>query len=891
MYRQVRRKIMSYIHITIGEHWTINWPENSTETLSDTIDGRALYLKETINNNPSIEGGTIDQEIIFEQDGQTFELAQYLTEETNRPFVCGQPEDFEAKAAQIPWNVVYYGYTPGKNEYAKETLLTLGNGFLGLRGTTPEMEISDANYPALYLAGLYNKVGSQVADKTIYNEDFVNAPNLQKMYLIIDGKRIDIEHDQVLYMKRQLNLKTGLFTAWTTLRLTDGKEIAIQTKKVANMENVQQYAVSYTFTPLNFNGEITFITEADGEVYNYNVERYRSLTNQHLQVTDLQAEKDVVSLEAKTTHSDITVSQQAKLRKDQHSLTDVTTEQKDNKIIQKVEENVQEQTPYTFEKTVFVRQSKPGKSLAKADLQTLDFPTFDECLQQSSQQWSKLWQKAGISITGDIMSQKLLNLHTYHLLVSASPKGNQGLDASIAARGLHGEAYRGHIFWDELFIFPFYILHFPETVKPLLLYRYNRLEMAKKEAKEAGYQGAMFPWQSSLDGSEQSQELHLNPISQTWKKDNSRLQRHISLAIAYNIWLYWHTTQDNSFMKNYGLEMLLEIAHFWESAALYNSTRQRYEINHVMGPDEFHESYPEANESGLKNNAYTNMMVVWLFEEIENIRNEFSEADFSSVQEKTNVDNQILNKIEEIKHQLALEINEEGIIAQFEGYFDLKDLDWQYYKEKYGNIYRMDRILNAEGKSADDYKVAKQADSLMMFYNFSKDQVSNILESLNYQLPEDYVQKNLNYYLARTSHGSTLSRVVHAQLAAMVGDQDLSWNLYQEALYSDYRDIQGGTTAEGIHAGVMAATLYIPLTTFAGLDIRNDTINFVPNLPQAWKNIQFAVTIRGIDFLVSVSHETITITATQNTCIKVNHKEIQLNADEATPITYKEASQ
>ncbi len=891
MYRQVRRGIMGYIHVKTGEIWKVNWLDGTTESLTESLANRILYLKEKINKNQTIEGGTVDQEIIFEQDGQTFELAQYLTEETNRPFVCGQPEDFETKAAQIPWNVVYYGYNPGKNEYAKETLLTVGNGFIGLRGTTSEMEISDANYPALYLAGLYNNVGSQVADKTIYNEDFVNAPNLQKMYLIIDGKRIDIEHNQILYMKRQLHLKTGLFTAWTTLRLADGKEIAIQAEKIVSMKDIQQYAIRYTFTPLNFDSEITFISEADGEVYNYNVERYRSLTKKHLQVTNVQTEKDVMALESKTTHSDITVSQQAKLRKDQHSLTNLITEQQNNKIIQKVQVNAKKQTTYTFEKTVFVRQSKQGEALPKTDLQMLTFPTFEECLQHSSKYWSRLWQKAGINITGDIMSQKLLNLHTYHLLVSASPRGNQGLDASVTARGLHGEAYRGHIFWDELFIFPFYILHFPEIVKPLLLYRYNRLEMAKKEAKDAGYQGAMFPWQSSLDGSEQSQELHLNPISQTWKKDNSRLQRHISLAIAYNIWLYWHTTQDKSFMNNYGLEMLLEIAHFWESAAVYNPTSKRYEINHVMGPDEFHESYPEAERSGLKNNAYTNMMVVWLFEEIERIRNEFSQTDFSRVQEKTAVKDQILDKMKEIKHQLTLEINEEGIIAQFEGYFDLKDLDWQYYKEKYDNIYRMDRILNAEGKSADDYKVAKQADSLMMFYNFSKEQVTNILENLHYQMPKDYVQKNLNYYLARTSHGSTLSRVVHAQLAAMVGDQKLSWDLYQEALYSDYRDIQGGTTAEGIHAGVMAATLYIPLTTFAGLDIREDTVHFLPNLPQAWKSLQFSVTIRGIDYSVTVSHETITITATRKAYIKVNHNDVQLNANEAKTIAYKEDSQ
>ncbi|GAA3010593.1 glycoside hydrolase family 65 protein [Tetragenococcus solitarius] len=878
---------MNLIHVKTGDEWIVNWPDGTIQKLSTPLKKRIKQLKERMVDQ-TIEGGTIDKEILFEQDGQTHELTQWLIEETNLPFVCGQPEDFEKKAAQIPWQLTYYGYTPGKNEYAKESLLTIGNGFIGLRGTTPEMEISDSHYPALYLAGLYNKVGSQVADKIIYNEDFVNAPNLQKMYLVIDGKRVDIEHNQILYMKRQLDLQTGLLSSWVTLRLDDGKKIAIEAKKVASMKNVHQYAISYTFTPLNFTGQVIFVSEADGTVYNYNVERYRSLTNEHLQVTELEAEKEIVSLTAQTNASNITIAQQAKLRSTQRSLSDLTVEQEPNKIVQKVPLNVEEQVSYTFEKTVFVQKYKKESESSVTNLRSLQFPTFTECLQQSSEQWTDLWKKAGIKITGDLMSQKLLNLHTYHLLVSASPMGNSDLDASVAARGLHGEAYRGHIFWDELFIFPFYILHFPKTVKQLLMYRYNRLKMAKKEAKEAGYKGAMFPWQSSLDGSEQSQELHLNPINKTWKKDNSRLQRHISLAIAYNIWLYWHNTHDFSFMKNYGLEMLLEIAHFWESAAVYDKNTKRYNINHVMGPDEFHESYPQAKEGGLTNNAYTNMMVVWLFEEIMRIKNEFSTIDFSTIQEKTGVNNQILEKMKDIMHHLSLEIDQQGIIAQFDGYFELKDLDWQYYKEKYGNIYRMDRILNAEGKSADDYKVAKQADSLMIFYNFSKEQVAAILDELNYQVPDDYVRKNLNYYLARTSHGSTLSRVVHAQLAAMVDDQELSWQLYQEALYSDYRDIQGGTTAEGIHAGVMAATLYIPLTTFAGLDIRKDIISFEPNLPQAWENIQFTMTIRDIEFKVFVSHETIAITPTQTTYIEINHKKIELIAHKQTTITYKQ---
>ena len=423
-------------------------------------------------------------------------------------------------------------------------------------------------------------------------------------------------------------------------------------------------------------------------------------------------------------------------------------------------------------------------------------------------------------------------------------------------------------------------MHFPETAKQILMYRYDRLGAAKEAAKEAGYQGAMFPWQSGLEGTEQSQEIHLNPMTGNWDKDFSRLQRHVSLAVAYNIWLYWNNTHDQKYMEEYGAEMLLEIARFWQSAAEYDETTGKYSIDKVMGPDEFHETYPGTEEGGLKNNAYTNMMVVWLFEFIDQLKAMIPEDTLNALMEKTGTDNDDLEAMDDIKTKLALDINEDGIIGQYEGYFQLKEVDWDYYREKYGNIYRMDRILRAEGLSADDYKVAKQADTLMIFYNFSKEKVDNILADLDYQLPKDYLTKNLTYYLDRTSHGSTLSRVVHSQLAAMVGNDDMAWQLYQEALYSDYRDIQGGTTAEGIHAGVMAATIYITLTTFAGIDVRETKLHVNPHLPKQWSRIQFNIDVNQVHYTFDMTQDTCCITADQDTEIVYKDQLVTLTANQ-----------
>lgn len=875
---------MNKIEIT-NDQWLLADHMGAIFTFTGTTNERIAALKKQLEKNQ--EGGILSDSFVFTNEEGTFSLDQWLTEKLNRAFVCGTEESFEEKRLEIPWQLEYYGYTPGKDEYSVESLLTVGNGFIGLRGTTPEMEISDANYPGLYLASLYNTAESEVSDRTITNEDFVNAPNLQKIYLVIDNEKIDIAQNTLLSFKRQLNLKTGLFTSFAEIETQTKKQLRIETQKIANMENSHHYSILYRFTPLNFTGEIDVISEADGSVYNYNVARYRSLTNKHLTIQTTEYFKSKALLIARTNQSDITVCQASQLFSDDFSLETLKSEKTAEKVIQKLTISAEKNRTYTLEKSVTVAKYQMGEQTTTSKLALLSLPRFKEMYAESKEAWRKLWENAAITIDGDLMSQKMLNLHTYHLLVSAAPNAyEQSLDASITARGLHGEAYRGHIFWDELFIIPFYILHFPKTAREILLYRYQRLTAAKKAAKEAGYQGAMFPWQSGLDGTEQSQELHLNPISGEWKEDHSRLQRHVSLAIAYNVWQYWHNVRDRSFMEQYGLELILEIAHFWQSAATLNSVTGRYSIEGVMGPDEFHESYPNSQKGGLKNNAYTNMMVVWLFEEVEKLRNQLSPEIFQSVAAKVQLSEDNFSQMTDIRKNLSLEINPEGIIAQFEGYFDLKDLDWDHYREKYGNIYRMDRILNAEGKSADAYKVAKQADSLMIFYNFSTAQVHQILDDLTYRLPEDYVEKNLHYYLTRTSHGSTLSRVVHSQLAAMVDQQDLAWSLYQEALYSDYRDIQGGTTAEGIHAGVMAATLYIPLTTFAGIDFREDVMRIDPNLPKQWQNIQFNIQVRGINYHFNVTHETLTVVADQNTTIILSGATHELKANKEQSINY-----
>ncbi len=462
---------------------------------------------------------------------------------------------------------------------------------------------------------------------------------------------------------------------------------------------------------------------------------------------------------------------------------------------------------------------------------------FNTLVKKHSAAWHELWDKFDIEIDGDDFSQQVLRLHTFHLLQTAS-QHTAALDVSIPARGLHGEAYRGHIFWDTMYIMPFYNLQLPEVSRSCLMYRYHRLPEARKYAIENGYRGAMFPWQSGSTGVEETQELHLNPKSGKWGPDLSRRQRHVSLAIVYNVWDYWKKVGDRDFLIQHGAELLLSIAQFFTSLVEFNKKDGRYHTKGVMGPDEFHEKLPGSKEAGLPDNAYTNIMIVWLLRRVEEMMNILPGKDIIRLLRKLDLTPRDLDKMDDITRKMNVVINDGGIISQFDGYFGLEELDWDGYRQKYGNIHRMDRILKAEGKSPDDYKLAKQADTLMLFYLLPMDEVHDLLTRLGYAHYRNMMKENYEYYVDRTSHGSTLSRVVHCVVAWRLHRYAVAWKWFQDVLRSDIYDTQGGTTMEGIHTGVMGGSIDMVMRGIGGIDFHEDRIYLKPRLPSKWKRLK-----------------------------------------------------
>ncbi len=783
------------------------------------------------------------------------------------------------------WQLQYREYEP-KKERTREALTAVGNGYFGTRGTFEEMDANAVNSPGTYIAGIYNRLSSPVGDRMVDNEDFVNCPNwLPINFKIGDGEWFDINKVHLVDFQRKINFRTGIYSKRFVIKDEKGRETLIESRRIASMDNPHLAAIKYSFTPVNYDEVVTFRSALNGAIKNEGVERYKQLNQNHLAPVEQGGEGTSSYLVVKTTQSNIQIAEASKLfvyldDYDIDSEYEIITSPA--KVVTQFELDLSQGSVINIEKIVAIYTSvDKGNPLeaAKKDLEKVK--SFKEVFGKSEKRWTEIWNEIDVKVEGDRISQKLLRMHLYHLMVSASMH-NAKIDASFTARGLHGEAYRGHIFWDELFILPFYNVHYPDAAKATLLYRYNRLDTARKYAKEYGYEGAMFPWQSGSDGREETQVVHLNPLDGTWGEDYSSLQRHVSLAIAYDVWVYYFTTNDLDFIEKQGAEMFFEICRFWASKCRMNDNG-RFSIEKVMGPDEFHEKYPDAKEEdgGLRDNAYTNLMSAWMFKRAEDLLAAMDDKAKKKVIAKIKLTDKELARWKEISEKLNLVISKDGILSQYDGYFNLHELDWNYYRQKYGNIYRLDRILKAEGKSPDEFKVAKQADTLMTFYNLDESEVTKMLKDLGYKVPKDYLKRNLEYYLARTSHGSTLSRVVHAQLANMIGDMKLSWELYFDALTSDYDDIQGGTTAEGIHAGVMAGTILIALNSYCGLNLRSEMVKINPQLPKRWNSVSFGFHFRGNKYSFTVGHKYLKAKVENSdykpVSIEVNGKKIEFN--------------
>jgi trehalose/maltose hydrolase-like predicted phosphorylase len=762
------------------------------------------------------------------------------------------------------WTLAYDSFDP-EGEGLREALTSTGNGYFCTRGTLTWSEADGVSYPGTYTHGGFNRETTIMAGVPVLNEDLVNLPNWLLLGMRIEREEaVGMDNVEVLSYRQEYDVRYAALERTTRFRDRAGRETTLETRRFVSMADMHQAAMQWTITPENWSGRVEIISALDGRVTNRGVARYRDLEGRHLDpVTPRTFGPEIIALEVRTRQSRFYVAEAARTLvygEGPDPVVERSLYQMQDYIHQVLSFEVKEKEPVHVEKMVAFYTSRDAainEPLVNAGKAVGRYGTYDDAFEPHRRAWDELWEICDVRVPKDDRVQLLLRLHISHILQVCSPH-TADLDAGVPARGLNGEAYRGHIFWDELFIYPFLNFRLPEITRGLLMYRYRRMDEARAAAKEAGFEGAMFPWQSGSDGQEETQQVHINPKSGKWEPDLSHNQRHVSADIFYNVWRYYETTGDLEFLLDYGAEMMLDIARFWASIAHYNPERDRYEIHGVMGPDEFHEKYAGSDEEGLRNNAYTNVMVAWLSEVALEVLDLLPERRRKALRARIDLSEQEVEQWAEMSRKMFVPFHGDGLISQFEGYENLEELDWDHYREKYGNIQRLDRILRAEGDDPDKYKLTKQADTVLLFFLFPEAELKLLLERLGYDYTPEMVRRTTEYYDRRTSHGSTLSFIAHAGILAEINPAS-SWERYMVALESDVGDVQGGTTQEGIHMGVMAGTLDLIQRGYLGTDIRDGALHFDPKPVGNLDGLSFPMQFHGTPLEIELQGDRLTV--------------------------------
>jgi beta-phosphoglucomutase family hydrolase len=774
--------------------------------------------------------------------------------------VLGDVGELDLGASRTdPWLLVYDGFDPN-HEGHRETLTALGNGYQVTRGARPERCADGIHYPGTYLAGIYNRTMRTAHGNKMEEEHLVNVPNWLPLDLRIDGGQWWSANQADPGTERhELDLRHGVLTRHATLTGPGGRRLSVVQRRLVSMASPHLAALDTTFTPEGWGGLVSVRAGVDGAVSNTNVPGYDGAAGQQLSIpsfADTDADTVLCSVETLNSRLRLAVAVRTTVT-EAAAVSAQTTSITGGRYTRQFDVQVHDGRPVTVSKTTATFTSRDPATAspdsgALAEL-SRSGNGVGSLLNAHRAAWDRLWDRFAVTIDADRHSQLILNLHMFHLLQTLSPH-TAALDAGIPARGLHGEGYRGHVFWDELFVLPVIGLRRPDVCAALLDYRWRRLDTARDAAGDAGWDGALFPWQSGSDGREETPRQLFNARSARWMPDNSHRQRHVGLAIAYNAWQHFEMTGDRDWLAVRGAEIIVEVARLFSSLADYDPDSDRFHISGVMGPDEYHDGYPDAPGAGVRDNAYTNVLVSWVCERAIDALTALAGRSCDDLAERLHIRPEEVSRWEHLSRRLAVPFHPDGVLSQFDGFTDLAELDWARYRATYGNIGRLDLILEAEGDATNRYKLAKQADVLMLLYLLGSDATLARLGRLGYPTTDADLRRTVEYYLSRTAHGSTLSRVVEAAVLSRI-DPSRAWAAFREALVADLDDTQGGTTREGIHIGAMAGTTDLAVRAFAGLHTDVDSLTFTPRLPPRLNGLAFQVVYRDQWIDISVTQD------------------------------------
>lgn len=732
------------------------------------------------------------------------------------PWDAASAADLDVPSAppmDLAWRIDEEGYDPS-HEHAVESRFAVSNGYYGIRGA---LEVpTRTSRPRTFVAGFFDASPTEPAVPAL-----VQAPNWIRLRPFLEGELLARGRGETLEYTRTLDLRHGL--VWTDWRQRDreGRVIRLRTLRFASMAD-RSVAVQVAQVAVEQESEITLDAVIDKPWIGLARDRVgRELTLW------------------RTAHSNglLAVASTARLDVAGRQVPSAFAQFNGARGERWAWKAVPDQ-PATLVKYVSM---SPGDTEDCGDVALLAIRRARRAglrrnLAAHVQAWTERWTASDVEVDGDDEAQQALRFAIYHLNSAANPKDEH---VSVGARALTGEAYMGHVFWDtEIYLLPFYTFTWPAAARAMLMYRYHTLPAAREKARELGYQGALYPWESAGGGEEATPAYVTAPDGTVVYIKNGTQEQHISADIAYAVCQYWQATGDDDFLREAGAEIVMETARFWASRAKLEEDG-RFHIRQVIGPDEYHES--------VDDNAYTNVLAQWNIDqalEIGRYLETHSPERWAELRDKLKIAPAELEDWSAVAHGIETGLDpESGLLEQFEGFFKLDPIFISGYTMRTAP---MDVVLGAERTKRS--QIVKQADVVML------------LQLLWDRFSPQAREANFRFYEARTGHGSSLSPVTHAVVAARLGDTGLAERYFRQAASIDFDDTMGNA-ALGLHIGSQGGLWQVAVLGFAGLTLRSDGLHFDPHLPDSWESLRFSVQWHGSKVRVAIHGEQRTFTA------------------------------
>ncbi|MCZ4242651.1 glycoside hydrolase family 65 protein [Pedobacter punctiformis] len=730
------------------------------------------------------------------------------------------------------WNIIEEGFDPHLNKIS-ESIFSLGNGRMGQRANFEET-YSGETLPGNYVAGVYYPDKTRVGWwKNGYPEYFakvLNAANWIGIEVKIGDEILDLSAAEVSDFKRILNMHEGYLERSFTAKLKSGKTVKVKSTRFCSIADDEVGAIRYSISALNFDGQLTLTPFIDGDVKNQDSnydEKFWEAVND-----EISENEAYLTLRTKKTAFEVCTGSSVQLFKNKEEVKFTAEDIRKEKFVgQTFSVEVKANDEITLYKIAanLSSENHPKASLlanCKSVIKNAAAKGFDALLKEQVEAWATKWQESDIIIEGDVAAQQAIRFNIFQLFQTYTGKDDR---LNIGPKGFTGEKYGGSTYWDtEAYCVPFYLATAPQEVsKNLLVYRHKQLGKAIENAEKLGFNrgAALYPM-VTMNGEECHNE---------WEITFEEIHR--NGAIAFAIFNYIRYTGDQSYLFDYGLEVLIGIARFWKQRVNWSSDKQQYVMLGVTGPNEY--------ENNVNNNWYTSTLAAWCLkyakEAADIVKNQQPEK-YNSLVKALNFDEAEFADWADIVEKMYYPVDEEkGIFLQQDGYLDKEQIlvkDLPASERPINQKWSWDRILRS--------CFIKQADVLQGLYFFEED----------YDL--DTLKRNFDFYEPRTVHESSLSPCVHSILAAKLNDEARAYEFYLRTARLDLDDYNNDTE-DGLHITSMAGTWMSVIEGFAGMRVREDKLQFNPFLPGKWKSFSFTIGFRGTTLKVQITENGINI--------------------------------